>query len=1034
MSKKPTYEELEQRLQESEQARIEFNKVEKKLREREKKYREVVNGLPVMICSFLPGGEITFVNKTFCNHFDKSFEELNGTSFFSLIPEAERETVLADLSALTVESSTQSHEHRVITASNDTGWQRWTHHAVFDARGKIVGYQSMGEEITEQKLAVETLKKSEKKFARAFHRGPLLMTISSIADGKYLEVNDNFVRVTGYSKEASIGTTSVDLGFISKEDRDRLKQELMQNGRVDGMELMLHKKNGDTLYCLYNGEIITIAGKKRLFSIASDITHIKKTEQALRESEEKFRGISEQSLVGVYLIQDSVFKYVNPKFAEIFGHTVEECLDDLPFNDLVHPDDRTAVTEQIRKRVSGEVESAHYTFRGKRKSGEIIDVEIFGSATIFNGKPAITGTLLDITENKQAQEELKKFRTISDKTVHGNAIADLKGNLIYVNDAFAGMHGYTADELKGKNLSIFHSEKQMEQIYQIHKTIVDEGRYGPLEVGHIHKNGTEIPMLMSGVVLRDKNGKPECIAASAIDISEQKRVEDKLAFERAQLLSIFDSIDEVVYVSDPDTYEILYVNQTLQEAYQKKLIGGICYKEFQGFDKPCDFCTNEIILNQKPLPYKWEYHNPKLGRDFSIIDRIIRWPNGCDARFEFAIDITERKRYEEQLQHAQKIEAIGTLAGGIAHDFNNILFPLMGFAEMLKDDLPTDSPLHYHIDEILQAALRAGDLVKQILAFSRQGDLDIKPIQLQPIVKEAFKLLRSSIPATIEILQEIDPGCGVVVSNPTQIHQIVMNLATNAYHAMEENGGRLKVQLKQVRLESEQLLHTELAPGEFACLSITDTGVGIEEAILDKVFDPYFTTKNTGKGTGLGLSVVQGIVKSCNGDIRISSKPGNGTKIQIYLPIADQKPCYIPSGRIKPLKGGDEKILLVDDEAPILRMEQKMLEKLGYDVTIRADSPGALELFKADSSAFDLVITDMTMPRMTGVQLAAEMKKFRPDIPIVLCTGFSHQVDDEKIQALGIKGFARKPVERKELAETIRKVLDGEKLSIRSRG
>ena len=371
-----------------------------------------------------------------------------------------------------------------------------------------------------------------------------------------------------------------------------------------------------------------------------------------------------------------------------------------------------------------------------------------------------------------------------------------------------------------------------------------------------------------------------------------------------------------------------------------------------------------------------------------------------------------------------KMEAIGTLAGGIAHDFNNILFPLLGYSEMLKEDLPTDSPLQGHVDEILHAALRSKNLVKQILTFSRQADQELRPIKLQPIVKEVIKLLRSSIPTTIDIQQDIDPECDAVIADPTQVHQIIMNLATNAYHAMEDSGGRLGVSLKQFNLEPDQSFLPELPAGEYTLLTVADTGIGIEKDIMNKIFDPYFTTKETGKGTGLGLSVVLGIVKTCNGDIRIYSEPGEGTEIQVYLPVITRKAEDEISDLSEPIQGGTEKILLIDDEEPVIRMEQKMLERLGYRVTIRTGSLDGLEAFKANPDYFDLVITDMTMPNMTGIQLAGEIKKIRSDIPVVLCTGFSYQINGEKSKALGIQGFVMKPVVTREMAQTIRKVLD----------
>jgi CheY-like chemotaxis protein len=370
------------------------------------------------------------------------------------------------------------------------------------------------------------------------------------------------------------------------------------------------------------------------------------------------------------------------------------------------------------------------------------------------------------------------------------------------------------------------------------------------------------------------------------------------------------------------------------------------------------------------------------------------------------------------------MEAIGTLAGGIAHDFNNILSPLLGHAELLMSDLNEDSPLQASVNEIYRASLRARDLVQQILAFSRQTEDELKPIKIHPAVKEALTLLRASLPKTINIEQNIDSNCGAVIADPTQIHQIAMNLATNAYHAMEDTGGTLKVALKQVQMEPDQSKNIGLVPGTYACLTVSDTGCGIQKEILDKIFDPYFTTKGKSKGTGLGLSVVHGIVKGYGGDIHIKSEPGKGTEVCVYLPIIESKIEKGATHSIESIQGGTEKILLVDDEEAIVRMEQQMLKQLGYQVTTRTGSIDALEAFKANPDRYDLIITDMTMPNMTGIQLAQEIKKIRPEIPIIICTGFSDQINEEKCKAMGIQGYVMKPIVRKEFAGTIRTVLD----------
>lgn len=399
--------------------------------------------------------------------------------------------------------------------------------------------------------------------------------------------------------------------------------------------------------------------------------------------------------------------------------------------------------------------------------------------------------------------------------------------------------------------------------------------------------------------------------------------------------------------------------------------------------------------------------------------------------YVLTLDVTEKKRaeneratLEKRLVQAQKMESLGTLAGGIAHDFNNILSPLLGFAELLKLEIPKDSPLFSYVEGILDAAMRSREMVKQILTFSRQAEKEILPIRLQPILKEALRLLRSSIPTTIEFQTDIDPKCGIVMADPTQIHQVIMNLATNAYHAMENTGGHLSVTLHAIEINPNPITLGDLAPGQYARIRVCDTGCGIKKEILDKVFDPYFTTKEKNKGTGLGLSVVQGIVKSFQGDIRIHSEPGKGTEVRVYLPISKQHAVSSAGDIDKPVPEGHEHLLLVDDEKAILTVEEKMLSKLGYKVTAIGGSQEALKTFSEDPGKFDLVLTDMTMPSMTGIALSREMKKIRPDIPILLCSGFSDQINQENIQRLGIEGYIMKPVIRRDLAKAIRNALD----------
>ncbi|WP_054030416.1 hybrid sensor histidine kinase/response regulator [Desulfatitalea tepidiphila] len=389
-------------------------------------------------------------------------------------------------------------------------------------------------------------------------------------------------------------------------------------------------------------------------------------------------------------------------------------------------------------------------------------------------------------------------------------------------------------------------------------------------------------------------------------------------------------------------------------------------------------------------------------------------------------DISDRKKIEDRLQQAQKSEAIGALAGGIAHDFNNILTPIIAFSEMLLHDLPAENKHRKHAAEILKAGQRASDLVKQILSFSRQAEHHKMPVRFQQILAEAVKLTRATIPSNIEMHLNIQRDCDPVLADPTNLHQIAMNLITNAYHAVEKDGGSITIDLRQVQFTGNDASGAPLQPGRYALLSVTDTGHGIPGHLLAKIFDPYFTTKPHGKGTGLGLSVVYGIVKDHGGDIRVYSEAGQGTTFKIYLPIPHR--IDVTDTPAPPVEHatGTERILLVDDEKMIVEVQRLTLERLGYRVTAFTSSSDALQELEANAGAYDLVITDMAMPVVTGEQLARHLETLRPDLPVILCTGFSERIAHAKVNSPGIKGILMKPLTISDLAASVRQVLDEE--------
>ena len=518
-----------------------------------------------------------------------------------------------------------------------------------------------------------------------------------------------------------------------------------------------------------------------------------------------------------------------------------------------------------------------------------------------------------------------------------------------------------------------------------------------------------------------------CKSRNDIDFGQNK---DESEY-RSYVSSILNNLPEPICVKDKEHRWVLVNDKYCEIAGVERdaLLGKTDYDFFPDEEANVFWKREEEVLRYGKESLSEEtLTNATTGRTILLNIRTTLFVDGNGERFILSVgqDITDLKRMRKQIQHSQKMESLGNLAGGIAHDFNNILYPIVGMAELLLDDLPEDSPAYEKAKEILKAGRRGSDLVKQILAFSRQSEHVIIPVRPQQVLRETVKFSRATIPASIKITEQIQDDCGLILADPTQLHQIALNILTNAYQAVEDKGGTITVRLQERDLEPPDMADFSLEPGRYAVLTIADTGPGMEPELLERIFEPYFTTKEPGRGSGIGLAVVYRTVKDHKGDIRVFSEVGKGTAFEVYLPVLDESPEDDLAESQNVEIGGAERILIVDDEEPIIKLERDILQRFGYRVSESSDSAAALKLFEENPYGFDLEITDMTMPGMTGDQLAIRMLSVRPDVPIVLCTGYSERISKDRAYQLGIKGFLTKPFYKSELGEMVRNVLDGE--------
>jgi len=634
------------------------------------------------------------------------------------------------------------------------------------------------------------------------------------------------------------------------------------------------------------------------------------------------------------------------------------------------------------------------------------------------------------SRRKQAEAQLRETETLLTSIFEADPTGvalTVNGKYKRVNRMFCQISGYNAEELIGQDTSTINSDKkEFERVMQVINANLPKQNHLEIECSCTHKDGSIHDILLSVSPINTDN-LAEGIVWAILDITERKQTARSLM----RLDAAINTIDETIIITNPHGI-IQYVNPAFERTsgYSRNEALGKAIHMLESGKHDQDFYQHmQRAVAQGDI---WKGHVVNKKKNGALYDveatlSCTRLPDKTIINYiTVQRDVTRELKLDQQYRQAQKMEAIGSLAGGIAHDFNNILAAILGYTQIAVDTVKDRPATQKHLQAVLKATDRAISLVKQILTFSRKTDQENKPVMPKIIIKEAIKLMRASLPSTIEIQQNILSN-SVILADPTQIHQVIMNLCTNAGYAMQGKGGILTISLADVDLDTiSAAQHPELKPGRHVRLLVSDTGNGIEPEIIERIFDPFFTTKPHGEGTGLGLSVVHGIIQACDGAIDVQSATGKGTTFEMYLPIVTSE--TVPEiQRSDPLPRGTEKILFVDDEPMLADINKKILESIGYHVTVCTASNEALNLFKEDPMAFDAVITDYTMPHMTGLELVQELITIRPGIPVMLCTGYSDAITQQKATAIGICECFVKPLKTYKLAKTLRTVFDNKK-------
>ena len=915
------------------------------------------------------------------------------------------------------------------------------------------------------------LQESETRFQNMFLSSHDPILVLDPSNDRILDANPQGCELLKYSRDELLAIAMSDIHQADHAELRHFVQSVFDRGRGWTAELTCQDKHGQLIPVEISASTVNMNGQTCIVAAVRDITERREMQEAVQDTLHRFQGVLATAPEAIISVdQEQRIINFNQGACHIFGYTTEDVLGH-SLSMLLPEAARIAHVQQVSTfagtadvaRQMGERSAIH----GQRKSGEIFPAEASISKVLVGGEWIFTAILRDITERRQSEQRLAVEHAVARILATGTSLANVAPDILQSMCRLLGwrlgaLWQLDCDAKLMRNFNLWKDDTaDFSAFVDMTRTLTFAngdcliGRVlttrRPIWVRNVAKESDfpraavaervglhaafAFPITIGGTIhgvmefysdrVQDSDEGllrvAEVLGSQMGQFLERMRAEEALSYSQ---FAIDRAADSAFFIREDGRF--FYVNEAACHTlgYTKDELYTMSVSDVSsGFTR--DTWENHWRkMREGRMITFGGHHRAKDGTIFpvEVTTNHLEF-RGTEYNCVFARDITERTQLEARLRQVQKMEAIGQLAGGIAHDFNNILTAIFGFSHLIERSLPKDSELQEDVAQVLTAAGRAKALVNQILAFSRQSEDEPKPMTIVPIIGEVVSLLRASLPTTIDLRLAVDPACGMIMADPTQIHQVVMNLCTNADHAMRGRDGRgvLDIDCHEVTLTASS---QDRPAGRYVQLRIRDTGNGIRPEVLERIFEPFFTTKPVGEGTGMGLSVIHGIVTQCGGAITVESEVGEGTTFEVLFPVVVDKPRGGEEPSENESLGGTECILFVDDEPVLTKMYQRMLEHYGYTVVGRMSGTEALELFRHTPDRFDVVVTDQTMPHMTGAELAKEILQIRPEMPIILCTGYSATVSPELATAMGIRAHVMKPILSRDLTRIIRKICD----------